>query len=47
MKTTPYQIDSIIFGVEGDGGDGGDDHGHAQGDRSEQHDDVMSTVLQV
>ena len=42
-----YQIDSIVFRVEGDGGDGRHDHGHAQGHWSEQHDDVMRAVLQV
>jgi hypothetical protein len=42
-----YQIDSIVFCVECDGGNGGHDNGHAQGHRSEQHDHVVGTVLQV
>lgn len=35
-----------LLRVEADGLDGGDHHGHAEGDGDEEHDDVLGSVLQ-
>ncbi len=45
MDSSTHQINTVIFSVESDRGDGGYDNGHAECDGGEEHDDMVRSVL--